>query len=52
MAVVIEPADLSSPARVVDAANGFVETGPFGAYKPDPHSIFMTLPLTLREAVA
>lgn len=24
---------------------GFVECGPFGAYKPDPHSVFMTLDL-------
>ena len=24
---------------------GFVECGPFGAYQPDPHSVFMTLEL-------
>lgn len=35
-----------APARALYAANGFVETGPFGSYKTDPHSTFMTLNLT------
>lgn len=38
-----------APARALYAANGFVETGPFGSYKPDPHSTFMTLDLTHGE---
>lgn len=35
-----------TPARALYAAHGFVETGPFGSYQPDPHSTFMTLALT------
>lgn len=34
-----------APARALYARRGFVETGPFGDYQPDSHSIFMTLPL-------
>lgn len=34
-----------APARGLYQAHGFHETGPFGAYQPDPHSIFMTRPL-------
>lgn len=30
------------PARGLYAKYGFVATGPFGAYRPDPHSAFMT----------
>lgn len=35
-----------APARALYAAHGFTETGPFGSYAPDPHSLFMTLSLT------
>lgn len=31
------------PARSLYAKYGFVGTGPFGSYRPDPHSAFMTL---------
>lgn len=31
------------PARAFYARHGFVECEPFGAYAPDPNSIFMTL---------
>ena len=34
------------PARAMYAAAGFRECGPFGGYRPDPHSTFMTLDLT------
>jgi putative acetyltransferase len=34
-----------APARTLYASVGFVETGPFGDYKPDPNSTFMTLAL-------
>jgi putative acetyltransferase len=33
------------PARALYAGHGFVECPPFGAYVPDPNSIFMTLDL-------
>ncbi|MDG4647991.1 GNAT family N-acetyltransferase [Roseibacterium sp. SDUM158017] len=31
----------SAPARALYARSGFVETPPFGAYAPDPQSVFM-----------
>jgi putative acetyltransferase len=34
-----------APARALYARHGFVECGPFGDYRPDPHSVFMTLAL-------
>jgi putative acetyltransferase len=34
-----------APARAFYAAHGFVECAPFGAYRTDPNSIFMTLTL-------
>jgi putative acetyltransferase len=34
-----------APARALYARHGFVECGPFGNYRPDPHSVFMTLAL-------
>src|SRR5512140_1987003 len=34
------------PARALYASHGFVECAPFGDYKPDPNSVFMTLELT------
>ncbi|MCU4654845.1 GNAT family N-acetyltransferase [Roseibacterium sp. SDUM158016] len=33
--------DGSAAARGLYRAAGFVETGPFGAYRPDPESVFM-----------
>ena len=33
------------PARALYARHGFVECPPFGDYKPDPNSVFMTLEL-------
>jgi putative acetyltransferase len=33
------------PARNLYAKHGFVTTGPFAGYGPDPHSAFMTLQL-------
>jgi putative acetyltransferase len=33
------------PARALYARHGFVECGPFGEYRPDPNSVFMTLEL-------
>lgn len=39
------------PARAFYAQNGFTETGPFGGYVPDPHSLFMTKSLTYPETV-
>lgn len=34
-----------APARTLYASFGFAPCGPFGDYKPDPHSAFMTLEL-------
>jgi putative acetyltransferase len=34
-----------APARALYAAHGFTECGPFGGYRLDPHSTFMTLEL-------
>ena len=33
------------PARALYARHGFVECGPFGEYREDPNSVFMTLTL-------
>ena len=35
-----------APARALYARYGFIGTGPFGDYVPDPNSFFMTLDLT------
>lgn len=35
--------DFFAPARALYAAHGFTECGPFGGYRLDPHSTFMTL---------
>jgi putative acetyltransferase len=34
-----------APARALYARAGFVECAPFAGYRPDPHSVFMTLEL-------
>jgi putative acetyltransferase len=34
--------DYFAPARALYAKHGFKECGPYGDYKPDPHSTFMT----------
>ena len=34
-----------APARALYARHGFVECEPFGDYRPDPNSVFMTLAL-------
>ena len=31
-----------APAHALYRRNGFEDCGPFGAYRPDPHSLFMT----------
>jgi putative acetyltransferase len=36
-------------ARRLYASAGFVECGPFGDYRPDPNSLYMTLPLTAAD---
>lgn len=41
-----------APARSFYKAGGFSETGPFGSYVPDPHSVFMTLALSEQENAA
>ncbi|MEJ2857888.1 MULTISPECIES: GNAT family N-acetyltransferase [unclassified Saccharothrix] len=38
--------DFFAPARRLYARHGFVPSGPFGHYRPDPLSFFMTLDLT------
>jgi len=35
-------AEFFAPARALYAAHGFTECGPFGSYRLDPHSTFMT----------
>jgi putative acetyltransferase len=34
--------DYFAPARALYAKHGFKECGPYGDYKPDPYSTFMT----------
>ncbi|WP_435768661.1 GNAT family N-acetyltransferase [Nocardioides sp. SYSU DS0651] len=34
--------DFFAPARALYASRGFAECGPFGDYRPDPHSTFMS----------
>ena len=34
------------PAHRLYRSHGFEVSGPFGAYLPDPHSVFMQLPRT------
>jgi len=38
-----------APAHALYARHGFVECGPFGDYRLDPNSIFMTLQLAISE---
>nr|WP_269215133.1 GNAT family N-acetyltransferase [Nocardioides sp. cx-173] len=37
--------DFFAPARALYARHGFTECAPFGGYRPDPASTFMTLAL-------
>ncbi|MVA74557.1 GNAT family N-acetyltransferase [Auraticoccus sp. F435] len=37
--------DFFAPARALYRKHGFVGCGPFGSYRPDPNSTFMTLEL-------
>jgi putative acetyltransferase len=37
--------DFFAPARALYMAHGFVECGPFGDYRLDPNSVFLTLAL-------
>jgi putative acetyltransferase len=37
--------DYFAPARMLYRKHGFVECGPFGTYRLDPNSVFMTLDL-------
>lgn len=39
-------ADLFTPARTLYRRHGFVECAPFGSYRLDPHSTFLTLALS------
>jgi putative acetyltransferase len=41
-----------APARALYARHGFVECGPFGQYREDPNSVFMTLELGGEEEPA
>ncbi|WP_193614390.1 GNAT family N-acetyltransferase [Nocardioides lijunqiniae] len=38
--------DFFAPARALYARHGFIQCAPFGDYRPDPHSTFMTLVLS------
>lgn len=42
------PQEFFAPARRLYARHGFVPCGPFGAYSPDPFSVFLTLDLSPR----
>lgn len=37
--------DFFAPARALYLSSGFVPCGPFGDYRPDPNSVFMTMAL-------
>lgn len=39
--------DFFAPARRLYARHGFVSCPPFADYRPDPNSVFMTLPLAV-----
>lgn len=41
--------DCFGPSRALCARHGFVECPPFGAYTPDPNSVFVTLDLRSGE---
>jgi putative acetyltransferase len=41
-----------APARAMYARHGFVECAPFGDYRADPNSVFMTLDLAAADAGA
>jgi putative acetyltransferase len=41
-----------APARGLYARHGFVECPPFGDYRPDPNSVFMTLVLGAKSPAA
>ena len=41
-----------APARGLYARHGFVECPPFGDYRPDPNSVFMTLVLGAESPAA
>lgn len=41
--------DFFAPARRLYARHGFVECPPFGGYRPDPLSVFMSLSLSLSD---
>ncbi len=43
---------LFAPARALYAAFGFEECPPFGRYRPDPHSVFMTRSIAQEERPA
>jgi putative acetyltransferase len=43
--------DAFAPARALYARCGFVGCGPFGDYRPDPNSVFMTLELAAEPMV-
>lgn len=36
------PQEFFAPARRLYTRHGFTECGPFGSYRPDPYSVFMT----------
>lgn len=42
--------DFFAPARQLYRSHGFVECPPFADYRPDPHSVFMTLHLDAAPA--
>jgi putative acetyltransferase len=42
--------DYFAPARALYARHGFVVCAPFGGYKPDPNSVFLTLDLAADRA--
>ena len=43
---------LFAPARALYAAFGFKACAPFGHYRPDPHSVFMTRSIAQKESPA
>ncbi len=45
-------AEAFAPARTLYASAGFTRCGPFDGYRPDPNSVFMTLPLRPRAGTS
>ena len=47
----LEVRDANAPARALYASAGFTRCPPFGSYRDDPNSVFMTLVLPMSQRI-